>query len=198
MGYTPEDAEREAGEERLIAQVLDDHRDLIVAEFVEGRLASYFEEHPDVSQSAENALDEARRLFNLSTAAALVFAVSTVEIVIQDVLPKPVVSGLTHNPNLSDLLADLIDIRNRQTENVLFAILSETGMPSLKEQKMTSGRVVWIEKKELQDLRNRVVHRGEAVSREYALRSLELAEYFLHTLYPEVRDYFTHRSTGWV
>jgi len=198
MGYTWEDAEREAGEESFIAQILEDHRDVIVAEFVEERLASYFEEHPDLSRPAMNAFDEARRLLEVSSAAALVFAFSSVEMAIQDVLLKPVVAGLTHNPDLSDLLAELIDVRNRQTEKVLFSIMYEIGMPSLKEQKLPSGLVVWKEKSELQDLRNRVLHRGVTVSKEQADRALALGEYFLYGLYPKVRDYFTHRSTGWV
>jgi hypothetical protein len=198
MGYTPEDAEREAGEDRMIAQVLEDHRDVIVAEFIEERLASYFEAHPDLSRTATNALDEARRLFVLSSAAALVFALSAVEIVIQDVLLKPVVVGLTHYPELGDLLAALVDIRNKQTENMLFGILDATGMPSLRKQTLPGGKIVWDEKIELQKLRNRVIHHGDSVSKEHAARALELADYFLNTIFPEMREHFTQRTTGWV
>ena len=71
MGYTPEDAEREAGEESLITQIPLDHRDVIVSKFVEERLNLYYTDYPDLSRAAESALHEARRLLDLSSSAAL-------------------------------------------------------------------------------------------------------------------------------
>lgn len=81
MGYTPEDAEREAGEEYLITQIPLDHRDVIVSKFVEERLNLYYTDYPDLSRAAdypdlsraaESALHEARRLLDVSSSAALV------------------------------------------------------------------------------------------------------------------------------
>ncbi len=71
MGYTPEDAEREAGEEYIITQIPLDHRDVIVSKFVEERLNLYYTDYPDLSRAAESALHEARRLLDLSSSAAL-------------------------------------------------------------------------------------------------------------------------------
>ncbi len=198
MSYTLEDAEREDGESRIISSVIDEYRDNIVAEFVEDRLASYFEEHPDLDQHARDALVEAKSLAVLSASAATVLALSSVELAIQDVLLKPVVSGLTHNPFLCNFIADLIDVRNKQTEKLLFTIMDEVGLPSLKDQALPSGRLVWKEKQELQELRNRVVHRGVKSTDDEASRALALAEYFLDDIYPKVRDFFTHRSSGYV
>lgn len=198
MSYTLEDAEREAGEARLISQVLEDHRDVIVAEFVEDRLASYYEEHPDLSLPAEQALARARKTFDVSYSASLVFAFSSTEIAIQDLLLKPVVVGLTHNPDLSDLMAALIDIRSRQTEKFLLYIMDEVGLPNIKEQKLPNGHSIWKEKNIIQDVRNKVLHRGTSASKEETERALVLGEYVLHELYPTVRDHFTYRSTGWI
>ena len=198
MSYTPEDAEREEGESRMIAAVLEDHRDLIVSAFIEERLASYYNHHPDLADSAERALSEAHRLLTSSPTAALVFAYASVEIGLQDLLLKPVVAGLVHNADMSDLLAALIDIRSSQTEKLLFAILHDIGLPNLRDHPLPSGRgPVWAAKKALQDLRNRVVHRGELVKSEEAVSALELANYIVKELYPQVRTYFTTPQTGW-
>lgn len=197
MSYTLEDAEREAGEERLITQVLEDHRDVIVAEFVEDRLASYYEEHPDLAGPAEQAHAEARKIYDVSYSASLVFAFSSTEIVIQDLLLKPVVVGLTHNPDLSDLMAALINIRSQQTEKFLFYIMEEVGLPDIKEQKLPNGHSIWKEKNIIQDIRNKILHRGTSATKEEAERALVLGKYFLCKLYPTVRGHFTQRSSGW-
>ncbi|MBR0644144.1 hypothetical protein [Plastoroseomonas hellenica] len=196
MTYTLEDAERETGEEQLIAQILEAQRDIVIAGFVEGRLTSYFEEHPDLSKPAVNALAEARRMLEISPSAALVFAFSSIEMTIQDVLLKPVVAGLTHNPDLSDVLAELIDVRNKKTEALLFSIMQHIGVPNFKDQPLVNGRVAWKEKIELQELRNLVVHRGASASKEQAERALVLSEYLLLNVFRKIREYFTNRSAG--
>lgn len=198
MTDTMEDAEREAFYDRITEEILRDHRDQIVAEFVEDRLASYFEERPELWRPAQRALVEARTLESTSAAAALVFAMSSVEISIRDVLLKPVVAGLVHNPDLSEIVADIVDIRSKKILTLLSFVMTEIGLPALPDQLLPSGRPVWVEKSELQKLRNSVVHRGDTVTSEQAQRAMELAEYFVEQLYPQIRDHLTHRSTGWV
>lgn len=198
MSMTPEDIEREEFYDKLTVDILREHRDYIVAEFVEDRMSSYFEEHSDILEAAENALSEARALADRSAAAALVFSMSSVEIAMRDVLLRPVVAGLVHNPDMSIAVADLVDIRDKKALTLLAFIFDEIGMPRLQDQRLPNGAFVWQEKTTLQELRNGVVHRGVSVTHEDAERGLVLAEYFLTNLYPQIRDHLTHRSTGWV
>lgn len=139
---TEDEIRRDEWESDLISRIIEENRDAIVTEFVEDRLASYFEEHDDLPDKAMNALNEAKRLTDISPSAALVFAISSVEMAIQNVILKPVVAGLTHNPFQSVLIVSLIDLRNKQTEKVLYSVMKEIGMPNLNEQVLSSGELV--------------------------------------------------------
>lgn len=195
---TEEDAAREEFLDRITSEVLADNRDAIVAEFVEDRLAAYFEERPSMAKTAQASLSTARMLLEVNSAASLIFSMTSVEISIRDLLLKPIVAGLVHNPDLSDVMADLVDARNKKTFTLLNFVFTEIGLPSVFDQRLEGGRLVWSERTELQNLRNAVVHRGHHVEMEVAQRGLELAEHFISNLFPAVRDHLTHRSAGWI
>lgn len=198
MGYDWLDAEREDAEWRYIESIVTDNRDLIISDFVADRLASYFDANPKLAEAAEGMLSEATRLLQTSPSACLVFAMTSIELSVQDLLLKPVVAGLSHHAQLGTMIAGLLDLRNGRTEKVLFVILQELGVPPLADRSLIDGVNVWKERDALKEARNQVIHRGKLASPEEAQRGLVLAEYFLRTLCAEVRATFTPPQRHWM
>ena len=195
---TEEDAARDEFYDRITAEVLADHRDIIISEFVEDRLAAYFDARPEIEKSAEKPLSTAKMLLTVNPSASLVFSMTSVEISMRDLLLKPIVAGLVHNPDIADVVADLVDAKNKKTITLLDFVFTEIGLPSIRNQTLCGDRLLWSERRELQEMRNGIVHRGDDVEQEHAQRGLNLAKHFIRKLYPAIRDHLTHRSTGWV
>lgn len=194
MGYTLEDAYEEEGYDRLVASILEDNRGEIIERFVEERLAAYYVQNPTLHAEAAAVLAEGKAVLGVSPSAAIVFARSCVELVIRDLLLKPVIHGLVHDEDMGSLLTDLISLRGQRTEGRLFAILGIAGLPDLKAVKRPQKAVtVWEEHATLIKNRNSVVHEGKLVESDVAREALALAEYMLHKLYPQVRAYFVKR-----
>ena len=77
---------------------LGSNRDDIINEFVSERMASYYLNHPDLTSATQAALDEARSLLPINPTASLVFSRSATEIVLRDVLMKPIASVWQKTP----------------------------------------------------------------------------------------------------
>jgi hypothetical protein len=80
---TPEDAWQEEASDRMVAEILESHKDDIIDEFVAERMGSYYKDHPNLTAPAKAALEEARNLLYVSPAASLVFSRSAVEITLR-------------------------------------------------------------------------------------------------------------------
>lgn len=105
MGMTLEEAWREEAYEPMIEEVLETHRDEIVDEFLSNRIAEYYQNHPDLAQATTSTISEARSLLNVSPSASLVFSRSAIEIVLRDVLLKPLAFGMVHDEKAGSLRA---------------------------------------------------------------------------------------------
>src|SRR5271157_5038433 len=95
---TPEDAWQEEAYDRMVAEVLNAHKDDIVNESVSERMGSYYRDHPDLTAPAEAATEEARNLVNVSPAASLVFSRSAAEITLS---VRPRIAGVVSAPSYS-------------------------------------------------------------------------------------------------
>lgn len=186
MSMTLEEAWQEEAYDRMVKEILESHRDDIINEFVSERMASYYREHPDLAAPTEAAIDEARRLLELSPTASLVFSRSAVEITLRDVLLKPVVFGMIHDDNAGPLMAELA-VGNRHFTRLLFIILEDYGLDLKHATRQPGAKSLWAEIEEIKEIRNRVVHYGDKATPDQAALSLELADILLHKLYPHLR-----------
>ncbi len=186
MSITPDEARQEEFYGEMVQQILEDHRDEIIDEFVSERMASYYKQHPDLLEPAVAVLDEARKLKGASDAACLVFAQAAIEIALRDVVLKPVVFGMVHEENTGSLIAELV-VGNRQFKKLLFSVLEDYGLDLKTAKRKDSSKSVWEEIEDIQKLRNRILHRGELVSERDALLALKISEFIIEKLFPNLR-----------
>lgn len=187
MSMTLEEAWQEEAYDRMVQDVLDSHKDDIIGEFISERMASYYKNHPDLTDAAERVIGEAKKLLELSPTASLVFSRAAVEITLRDVLLKPVAFGMVHDDTAGPLITELV-VGNRQFTRLLFAILESHGLDLKQAKRQGASISIWAEMESIKDIRNRVVHYGEIVTRESAELSLALASILLHKLYPKLRQ----------
>ena len=191
MSHTYEDLALDyAFEKQDLAEDWDRHISEAVGCFVDGRLRSYYVQHPDVAQKALGALTYSKALLTQGHAkAALVFAGSAIEIGYKAALLRPIVSGLVHTEGLAEGVMTLATGHTgiERFFDLLTAVLDEFGSVDLKTF-VRSGvkRRFWDEMKEVSVLRNDIIHKGDDVTLEAAATAVEVAEALLDTILPEV------------
>ena len=105
MTYDAQDAARDAMYEAMSEELYPDHKVQAIAEFTGERLQSYYVAHPDVMRPAVDANREGRRLQESGhAAAAVVFFVTAIELLLKATLLKPVVHGLVHSEGLAEII----------------------------------------------------------------------------------------------
>ena len=198
MSMTWEEAQEEEAYSRMIDEILashkDDiideflaeHKDDIIDEFLSERMTSYYRDNPDLTASADTAIEEAQKLIDISPRASLVFSISAVEITLRDILLKPVAVGMVHDDKTGPLIADFI-IRSNSFTKLLLKILEDYGIDLKQFTRTGSDKKLWTEIEETKKLRNDVLHHGGIVSQEDAKLSLDIAIILLKKLYPALR-----------
>ena len=186
MSMTIEEAWREEAYDQMVQEFLELNRDIIIDEYVSGRIASYYQKNPDLAAAAESARGEARSLLESNPSASLVFSRSATEIALRDVLLKPIAYGMVHNENTGSLMAELA-VRNQQFRKLLFTALEDYGVDLKRTFRNGADNNLWAEIQEISTTRNRILHLGQKASKEQAERSLGIAAMLLDRLYPNLR-----------
>ena len=99
--------EDEARYEDWIAELYAEHSEQAIHEFTSERLRSFYVENPLLITAPLNSLAESRTLLTDHPAAALVFAVSAIEVALTSVLLKPIVYSLIHSESAAGLITEL-------------------------------------------------------------------------------------------
>jgi len=179
-------------------EFFEDNYEEAVRVFTAERLQSYYVEHPDLALPALETLNYARSVMPAHPRAALVFGAASTELVIKNVLLRPLISGLVH---IEDLALLVVEQSLNQTgldrfQKLLAGIVSEFSSIELNTFKRSgSGQTLWHEIKTVQEARNGVVHRGESAEEEMATRSIEIADTLLTVVLPDILlklDLHTH------
>ena len=149
---------------------------------------SYYIHHPEVAVPARWALEQARSLLPDHPEASLVFAVSAAEVGLKSGLLKPILHGLVHDEAFAAIIADLMPRqRNQQFRDLLFAILVRYGGVDLTAFSRDGASMrLWKEMEEVQERRNRVVHRADRVDVQQAALAVEVARIVVEVLFPRV------------
>ncbi len=160
-----------------------------VSNFTRERLCSYYINNPDVAAPAMNSLKYAETLLQVHPRAALVFAVTAIELTLKSVLLRPIISGLVHTEALAALITELSTTQTgiERFEKLLKVILQRYGNCDLNNFKRTpKSKTLWQEIAEVQKERNKVVHRGELVEESTAKVAVAVAGTLLTKIYPSV------------
>jgi hypothetical protein len=170
-----------------------EHREQAIEEFELECLQSFYKENPYIAGDALSFLAAARRFLAKPTPptnviAAHLFASIAVEVGLKIVLIKPIVYGLISSEPVANLIADLA-LRNRLGgfRDLLYQILSQYGgVDFRKHQRAGSKKSLWKEIIEVQERRDKIVHRAEEVSFEQAEQTIAVASTILEDVFPHV------------
>ena len=187
MSYSPEDAAWDEAYESLSRELYPEHKEQAIAEFTSDRLRSYYVAHPEVLVPAVRAFKEAKALHqNAHHSAALVFAASATELFLKSSLLRPVVYGLVHNESLAELVvaAAMSQTGFVRYEKLLAKLFWElTGVELTTLSRQPAAKPLLREAADIQELRNAVIHQGQAVTLEVAQHGIDVsAEVFNQVL----------------
>lgn len=171
MSYTEEDARLDELYDTFSKELYPEHKEQAIEEFIEERLQSYFIKNPEVALPAMHAYSEANELFELKHySAALVFYATSIEQFLKFAILKPIVYGLLHNEALAEVIVDLtlkqtgIERYKNLIEKIFEKIVS-TDVNTIKRTQ--SQKPILLEISEVQDVRNKIIHKGyEAIFEE--------------------------------
>lgn len=180
MGYTLEDAMRDEGFEAISRELYPEHRNQAIEEFTSERLRSFYLRYPDVAVKGVSAFKDAKALLESGhPTASVVFAVTSIEQFLKVALLKPVVFGLIHVDSLASLV---VDVAMDQTggldryKSLLAGLFNElAGIDVSKEHREGASKTLLVEIRELQELRNKIVHRAEKAEESDAKHALAVA-----------------------
>lgn len=179
MSYSPEDAAWDEAYESMSRELYPEHKEQAIAEFTSECLRSYYVVHPEVIVPAARAFKEAKALHaNDHHSAALVFAASATELFLKSSLLRPVVYGLVHNESLAELVvaAALSQTGFMRYEKLLAKLFFElTGVELTKLRRQLSAKPLLREAADIQELRNTVIHLGQAVTLEEAQHGIDVS-----------------------
>jgi len=173
----------------LAHESFEDNYEEAVKLFRSERLKSFYIEHPELAGPALEALNYARTLLMTHPRAALVFGAISIELLIKNVLLRPLISGLVHSEDLASLIVEQStnQIGLDRYQKLLAGIVSEFSSFELSTLKRpNSSQTLWQEITIVQEARNGVIHRGRSVEAEMATRSIEIADMLLNVILPDV------------
>ena len=183
MSMEPWEADQEAFIDALANELYEEHRDQAIEEFVGSRMRSYYETHRTIPVGPLLFLRKAKELVESEPTASLLLSCAATEVVLKDVLVKPVVFGLVHTDSLAELIASHLVRQSGidRFKEIVFQILDhhiDFGEGFSKYKRPGSTKALWIERGDIQGVRNGVVHRAEFCGEESAQRSLEIGAAF--------------------
>ncbi len=186
MSMSWEEAAYEEGMEALYAEF----KPQAIEEFKDDRLQSYYVANPNLAEAPKRFLAMARQLIPQSPTASFIFSAIAVEVGLKVVLLKPVVHGLVHSESIAEMIADMVVVSTRfdnKFRSLLFRILSEYGSIDLAQYKRPGSlRPLWEEIREIQEQRNKIMHRADDVGDGESQKAISVASAVLDELFPSL------------
>ena len=164
MSYDEYDAARDEFYEQISQELYPEHKVQAVEEFTAERLRSFYEKYPSVMLPAVDALQEGKALQEKGHfSGAVVFFVSAIELLLKATLLKPVIYGLVHHDALADIIVQhtLGQAGFDRYEGLLADLFSRlAGLDVKAISRDDASSKLLEESKQLQKLRNRIIHQG--------------------------------------
>lgn len=175
--------------DEAMSDLYEEHKKEAIEEFTGERLSSYYGQNKLLAKPAFDFLAEAKKQNKLNPTVCLLFAVIAMEVGLKATLLKPIVYGLVHDESAASLITDLTISHTGMDRyrTLLLHVLKEHGGVDLNTFKRAeSGKTLWEELKEVQKIRNSIMHRADKASQEKADLALEVASEILENIFPNV------------
>jgi hypothetical protein len=160
-----------------------------IEEFQTERLQSFYKDHRELALKPIHLGKEARLVLEESPSAALVLATASIEVGFKSIILRPIISGLVHEESLASLVTEVF-VKSAKQDGVLkivYQVLKKYASIDLQQMTLPQhNKPYWMEITEAQELRNGVLHRAEACSKQDAERVIELAEYLWNAIFLDV------------
>jgi hypothetical protein len=172
-----------------ISRMYEEHKKEAIAEFTGERLSTYFINNERLAKPAIQALFSARNLITINSTAGFIFAAIAMEVGLKSILLKPIVYGLVHAESVAALITDLVVSHTgmERYRKLLLQLLQEHGGVNLDSyRRQGSNRSLWDEIKNVQTLRNGIMHNADLVSCENSEIALSIAAEILENIFPLV------------
>lgn len=184
--------EYDAAYDQWISDLYEEFKPEVISEFTVERLQSYYLTNPMLAEAPRRALIDASSLFSAKFySASFVFAQISTETAIKHVVLKPVIYGLVHSASTAEFIAELALSHTgiNRFHDVLFKILLEHAKLDLGNFRRDGVKVtLWEEIKNLQGIRNRVLHRADLVGKIEAELSMKVALEVLDKIFPALMN----------
>lgn len=174
-----DDVLRDEMYEQISRELYPEHKSQAIEEFTRERLRSYYVQSPEVMLPAVKMLQEANKLLNIGgCAASTVFSAASYELLLKATLLRPVISGLIHNEGLANVIAERVlgnqtDLQKyKELLSRLFLSLTNVDLGTIKRKGATKDLLS--EATAVQQLRNRILHRGDTCTQHDAERALDV------------------------
>lgn len=168
---------------------IDEIRDEAISAFAFERLQSYYRDQEGIRVPPLRALEKAKLLLQHDPSASLVLAITSAEVCIKNLILRPMVYGLVHQPYAAKLIADLALSQTGwdRFSGLLKEILREKVGVDLNEVKIQgTATPLWVEFKCLVKARNGVVHRAEEVTSQQANAGIRIANELINIVFPRL------------
>lgn len=185
MSITPD----EAAYDQYMSELYEEHKKEAIEEFTSERLSTYFLNNEQLAKPAMQALSRARNLMQIDTTAGFIFAAIAVEVGLKSILLRPIVYGLVHAESVAALITDLAISQTGMDRyrKLLLQLLQEHGGVDLDTYtRQGSSRTLWQEVKNVQEIRNGVMHKADLASKENAELALSSATEILEKIFPSI------------
>lgn len=170
-------------------ELFEEHYEEAIRQFTSERLQSYYLAHPNLAIPARQMLVYAHLLRPKFPQAALVFAVTAIELTLKTILLKPIIFGLVHTEDLASFIADMTIKQSGldRFHTLLTEILAHLGNVELqKVKRLDSTKTLWEEFVEVQKSRNALVHGGQKCNDGLADLAISIAVTLLNEIFPQV------------
>jgi len=185
MSITPE----EAAYDEYMAQLYEEHKKEAIEEFTDERLQFYYLDHKLLAKPSVHALSVARNLIDTNETASFIFAAIAIEVGLKKTLLKPIVYGLVHTASLAALITDLTVAHtgmDRYRKLILQLLRVHGGVDLDNFKRSGANKTLWEEIKNVQKIRNSIMHKAELASKEEATLALNVASEILDIMFPAV------------
>lgn len=169
---TPDEYAMEDFYDQISRELYPEHKEQAIVEFTDEKLKSYYQKNPNVMRPAVDAIQEGNwQLKHEHYPSALVFYVTSIELLLKATLLRPVLYGLIHNEGLSEIMINNIlgqtgIVRYEKLLSQLFENIADIKLDEITRE--DTQVKLFSECKQLQKIRNNIIHQGAVCTKHEA------------------------------
>jgi len=193
MSYTFQDAEYEQGMDELFLEFKQQYED----DFIFDKVFDFYKLNPELAVDALLNLSEAELLLKSEHyTASFLHAFIAIESGVKVVILKPILSSLSLDHRATDLLfKDTFKLKSiPYISEFYYQILFELTEINFKEIKRNGcSKTLWYEFKEMQQIRNKIIHQGQLITEEMAESEISIAIFLFSEIIPTILKRYNFR-----